>query len=193
MSDLKLGCLVGPEQQRDAVHVAVAPVTASEELKPGQHIGLADPKNTELASSTAAMLIGIVDPYLKANVLEGERFLMWLYPNSVTGMRHEWQHPAFFIADVIKNQDTEYNKNQKQKVKSVKFIEEFAEEIGQSYDGLLEDAENYAKRGITATDNSQDYENMSHDDWTEFWEHFSNVTGIEVDDDTSGAPYHCSC
>jgi hypothetical protein len=40
-------------------------------------------------------LIGIVDPFLDQPVRPGEEFWVFVYPNTITGMRHYWQHPAF--------------------------------------------------------------------------------------------------
>ncbi len=81
------------DRRRDAVHVAVAPVTAVERLVPGQHVGLTR-GDTEHAGP-AAECIGIVDPFLTAAVEAGERFWLFLYPNTVTSLRHVWTHPAF--------------------------------------------------------------------------------------------------
>ena len=39
--------------------------------------------------------VGIVDPFLKEPVEPGERFYIFLFPNTVTGLRHVWTHPAF--------------------------------------------------------------------------------------------------
>lgn len=105
MSDheTQIGSLIKDnERRRDAVHVAVAPVTASESLEPGQPIGLQTSGDTEHVSSGASELIGIVDPFLCETVEPGERFWMFLYPNSITGMRHAWRHPAFGQAARIK-------------------------------------------------------------------------------------------
>ena len=39
MSDVRLGSLVDGSAERDAIHVAVVPVVASEMLRPGQRVG----------------------------------------------------------------------------------------------------------------------------------------------------------
>ena len=82
------------ERCRDAIHVAVAPVTAQVQLKPGEHVGLVDSDNSELVGPCDSN-IGIVDPFLNSDIEPGDRFWLFLYPNSVTGMRHVWKHPAF--------------------------------------------------------------------------------------------------
>lgn len=62
--NLKLGSIITDEQQRDAIHIAVAPMLAAESLRPGQHVSVI---GTE-AWGTAGEPVGVVDPYLKANV-----------------------------------------------------------------------------------------------------------------------------
>ena len=44
MDTLKLGQIIKTPQQRDAIHIAVAPVLAGDDINPGQHIGV-DEKN----------------------------------------------------------------------------------------------------------------------------------------------------
>lgn len=93
MDEIKLGQLLeNDDRRRDAVHVAVMPVTAAEHLYPGQHIGFIGPIR-ELVASTGEP-IGIVDPFLQKSVRQGERFLMCMYPGTITSLRHVWTHPA---------------------------------------------------------------------------------------------------
>lgn len=103
-SDVKLGELLKFPQSRDAIHVAVYPVVADKTLQPGQHIGLID---NERASDTVKTL-GIVDPFLKTAVKKDERFWMFLYPNTVTSMRHHWNHPNF--PDTDNTSDAEFSR-----------------------------------------------------------------------------------
>ncbi|MFO0822607.1 MAG: hypothetical protein U0792_05710 [Gemmataceae bacterium] len=39
--------------------------------------------------------VGIVDPFLREAVRPGQRFWLFMYPNTVTTLRHEWTHPAY--------------------------------------------------------------------------------------------------
>ncbi|MEZ6122938.1 MAG: hypothetical protein R3C49_07150 [Planctomycetaceae bacterium] len=82
------------DRRRDAIHIAIAPVTAVELLCPGQHVGLVRSDSYEFVGRSPEP-VGIVDPFLKSAVEPGQRFWLFLYPNSVTGLRHVWTHPAF--------------------------------------------------------------------------------------------------
>ena len=84
------------DRRRDAIHIAVAPVTARETLKPGQHIGFVPVGQIETVGMVdAERQIGLVDPFLTETVQPGQRFWLFLYPNTVTSLRHVWTHPAF--------------------------------------------------------------------------------------------------
>ena len=86
-----LGEAPAEDARRDAVHVAVAPVVAAHRLSPGQHVGLGE----DGRASADAVPVGVVDPFLRSPVEEGRRFWLFLYPNTVTSLRHVWTHPAF--------------------------------------------------------------------------------------------------
>ena len=85
------------DRRRDAIHIAVAPVTAAVRLTPGQHVGLVREGDAELAGPCDRN-IGIVDPFLTGDVQPGRRFWLVLYPGTITGLRHVWAHPAFTAA-----------------------------------------------------------------------------------------------
>ncbi len=86
----ELGKLIDGVAARDAIHVAVAPVTAGQSLLPGQHVGLTN--GVALFNDDP---IGIVDPFLTEAVEQGQRFWLLIYPGTITGLRHVFSHPAF--------------------------------------------------------------------------------------------------
>ncbi len=92
MSDVKLGQLIQGEAHRDAIHIAVAPVVSDVMVFPGQHLILVDGKACPVEGVKS---IGIVDPFLGHAVPPGQPFWLCLHPGSITGLRHEWSHPAF--------------------------------------------------------------------------------------------------
>lgn len=97
MAEIKLGSLIDDYGlKRDAVHVAVTPVIADEDLSPGQHVGIT---NGKYAVTTADHLIGIVDPFLTEPIKEGQKFWLFMYPNTVKSLRHDWSHPNLDDAD----------------------------------------------------------------------------------------------
>ncbi len=84
-----IGKLLTGGEKRDAVHIAVAPMTNNHDLplRPGQAV-TADGK-------FGRNPVGIVDPFLALPVRPGEMFYCFLWPKSVTSLRHAWTHPAF--------------------------------------------------------------------------------------------------
>lgn len=165
-----LGKLITTPQQRDAVHVAIAPVIADEDVSPGQHVGFVA-KNR--VSPAAEKLIGIIDPFLDDNVPADLHCWLVMYPDTITGLRHEWSHPEF--------EDTAH---------SVAYVRNAADLCGITYEQLLTDCRNYIT-GDGWHINMGSNEMYKDVVWSEFWLHFTNITGIETDEDY--APYSCGC
>lgn len=92
-----LGQLCDEQARRDAIHIAVAPVEAFSDLHPGDHVAIEQDGKAHLRCPSEGDKVGIVDPFLLAPVLKGERFWLFLYPGTVTSLRHVWTHPAFTI------------------------------------------------------------------------------------------------
>ncbi len=87
-----LGTILDNNQRRDAIHLAVEPVEAGENLRPGQHITVVDrvAYKTEVGKGLV-----IVDPFLESGVKKGQKFWFVMYPRAVHSLRHVWTHPAF--------------------------------------------------------------------------------------------------
>ncbi len=88
-----VGQLAAEGSRRDAIHVAVAPVIAAERLRAGQNVIMRSGK-AEWAESRE-IAIGIVDPFLTVDVQEGQTFWLFMFPNTITSLRHVWTHPSF--------------------------------------------------------------------------------------------------
>lgn len=101
MKDIpNIGEVPGENAKRDAVHIAVAPLIAGEHLQRGARVGIHKGKaympGHEVYVKYELKTIGIVDPYMKELfVKRDEKFWLFLYPNTITSLRHVWTHPAF--------------------------------------------------------------------------------------------------
>jgi hypothetical protein len=176
--DVILGRLIDGEQQRDAIHIAVAPVVAAEKLSPGQHIGFVGDDTTKVGVTRTP--IGIVDPFVTGMIYPDQKFWMFLYPQTITSLRHDWAHPAFsavVAADPV--------------AESRAWIEGFAAEIEQTYNRLMEAADLWIEEGDYTYDNSEHYKDH-WDKFPEFWKHYEIVTGKKVED-KSDTFFRCSC
>lgn len=180
MSDVKLGELLNGGEQRDAIHVAIAPVMANCRLKPGEHIGFID-SSTEIVGKSKTT-IGVVDPFLKLGVDKGERFYMFLYPNTVTGMRHHWSHPSFVGENIVSKEVID---------ESVNILRIASEQGEMSYSCLIESMDTYAEYN--------DYQHMGEnerykhiEDWDKVWDAWAKVTG-KTKPVEAWCPFSCSC
>jgi hypothetical protein len=85
--------IIPDDAKRDAIHVAVAPVTAGCAIEPGERVAVRDDEAyTTMFRPTTC---GIADPFLRKTIRKGQRFYVLLDPDSVTDLRHSWTHPAF--------------------------------------------------------------------------------------------------
>lgn len=89
----KIGHLIDGPAFRDAIHIAVAPCVAEMQLNPGQRVALLNGKAYSPVDFSTC--IGIVDPFLTEYVRAGDSFWLFLFPDTITSLRHEWTHPAF--------------------------------------------------------------------------------------------------
>lgn len=165
-----LGKLLDPHEQRDAIHVAIAPVVAAVSLKAGQHVAL----NEDGCAVPKGVAVGIIDPFLRQTVKPGDRVWLFLYPGTITSLRHDWTHPAFAPRPASGSET---------------WIREFAEGLDLGYEEILEAARGYLKHGDYLC-KGKELEGEYVPD--EFWTHFEAVTGESAGDDR-GNFFTCSC
>jgi hypothetical protein len=80
---------------RDAVHVAVIAVKAVGPTWAGCDVGAMLTDDGYIAGRNVTPPVGIVDPFIKGTIEDGQRFWLYLYPRSITSLAHAWSHPAF--------------------------------------------------------------------------------------------------
>lgn len=99
--DLKIGQIIIGPQVKDAIHCAIMPVVAAEKIPAGAHIGLSN----DGKACRGTTHLGVADPFLKTKILAGDTFWMFMYPNTVANLRHEWDHPALAKIEKIKQKE----------------------------------------------------------------------------------------
>lgn len=80
--------------ERDAVHVAVISAIAGNVLGPGDDVYY-DKGVVYKRKPNGPLCVGIVDPFLDRRVAKGQKVWLFLYPRTITGLSHVWEHPAF--------------------------------------------------------------------------------------------------
>lgn len=180
----KVGEILPSSQPRDAIHIAVAAVVATEKLFPGQNIGFVEgaehDHKTDVAACERAMSVGIVDPFLTDAVLPGQWFWMFLHPYTITSLRHNWTHPAF-------GSD---HQEEVEKAASEKWMANFANGYGVSYRDMLDAGTRFLSHGDYFCDGGT-FEGEHVPD--EYWDHYENITGRKVKSDDRESFFTCSC
>ncbi len=180
MSDTKVGVLIDDTAQRDAIHIAVAPLKAGQVLQPGQRIGLIN--GDGVRESAAVPAIGIVDPFLREPVLIGQTFWLFLFPGTITSLRHAWTHPAF--VQQMREQD------------STAVLSSIAAKIGCSERDLLIRLDLYAKGSSADDDSIHEGLNSLQDEMliNLMWSAYEAVRGKTVEPEIKSSTYFsCAC
>lgn len=185
MSDTQhaLGKLVVGNPERDAIHIAVVAVTAAGSLKAGMRVGfLEDGRVGRLPME----VIGIVDPFLTESVDEDDKFWLFLLPNTITSLKHNWTHPAFPTAGTAA--DTS-------KSASERWMRAWAvEHMSEDYygDGEKRSPEVAYADAIEAGHSKRvgPYEDARDHIDGEWWTHWEAITGQRGDRDTY---FSCAC
>jgi hypothetical protein len=189
-----LGTIIGPFEQRDAVHIAVFPVQCGEQakLRPGDHCYIGSDGLAYYAESSAIGM-GIVDPFIEQKrISRGEWFWLMVYPRQITSLAHVWEHPAFPPSEAGVS-----------KAKSEAWLRNFCSHADCPEFEIVVQA---VTTGYTSADGEETGE--INTDWgdayvhfrnldahaaipPEFWKHMSNYTGKRFD--VQPASFSCSC
>jgi hypothetical protein len=191
-----LGTILDETAARDAIHVAVATVMAACKLSPGAHIGVCDGQ----AGTHHLPFIGIVDPFLERSVQVGEIFWIFIYPRTVTSMRHLWTLPALPDSRQTLTVDGVHTAQEWKDI-SEKWLRDFIRTADcPSYDIVIEAATgNYrSEDGKCYSNNDGDYImfmnlNAHGDIPPEFWTHIEIVTGKSIPTNRRASYFTCSC
>jgi hypothetical protein len=179
---------------RDAVHVAVLAVTAGYRLAPGQDVGLLEERRKgEPLVGMSETPIGIVDPFLKMMVAPGQRFWLFLYPRTITSLRHQWTHPAF--GDEAAQASRPYA-TPASKLASEQWLRDFVKRSDcPPYEDVIatingERGDGYANDGEYLHFDGQD----AHGEIPpEFWDHVEVVTERAIPKHKRPLYFSCSC
>ncbi len=180
MSDVELGKLIDGVAFRDAIHVAVVPRKASEMLRPGQRVGLIG----EDEAGPSEKCIGVVDPYLTDVVPKGESFWLCLLPNTVTGMRHHWEHPAFC--------ESGGNMHSELKQHAEAWLRDQCEPLGCSFEDLTDTSGDLLSGCYVRTGMNEDARDHWYEIEDEFWRQVEIYLGRHVAESDRGG-FTCSC
>lgn len=183
-----IGKKLTDENHRDAIHIAVLPVScALGPLSAGQKVKFAyGTKSSVSAAAPEEWGIGIVDPFLSEQVETGERFWLFVRPNSVSGMRHEWTHPEVDALPDLATSESE------------KWLRQFALDWNFDWDELISEAMHPSKdpyrRVVVAHGRDLHSSGELGEDYNRFWMHLEKFTGQHFDEERREAlVWSCSC
>lgn len=216
MTDITLGKFQDENTQRDAIHVAIVPCVCGDVVYAGQAVDVINGNISpvQVKPCVASRGIGIVDPFLPhiSNTIAipvGKVFNVLVYQNTVTGMRHAWEHPDIkdkSVEKVIEVEKIIYKNPSLENIskeESYNWIENFIANSDINHAFSVEEVINAALGNYTT--NKDDYLGLNVEgDYfycfgteasgvipSEFWDHVENYSGEKC-------PYRatyftCSC
>jgi hypothetical protein len=104
---------------------------------------------------------------------------MFLYPNTIQSLRHDWTHPAFEDQGMAQSISELWLRN---------FAQKGA--VGMGYQELLDAAKAYLESGDYLNEGGR-WEGVYTPD--DFWDHYETVTGTKVPLVKRGNFFSCSC
>lgn len=172
------------DEPKDAIHFALACVKANNDVVPGEHVKYDKATNTILSCGLITVeAIGIVDPFLKETVKKGEYCWLFLYPQTITNLRHQWSHPAF------DNTLVEVNK-EKERKEAESWLRLYILRYEGDYDEVIQAIQN---KDIAGFGRDIDYEHF-RDNKSEFWQKVEVVLDRKLSDEhKEKVIFRCGC
>lgn len=203
-----LGTIIGPHEKRDAIHLAVEPMQAGQELEPGARVIIGTDRKlynewewrkADVPSGTKP--IGIVDPFIEGTVYRNQWVWLVLMPRTIRSLRHVWEHPQFpsALPEVIRDKGEAVDPEKLHKTLllieepnavAVQTIRNVANTLGVEYDDLIERAKDYVNHGEYWIEGGRFEGEYIPED---FWPAFTQVTGIKVPEQDQSSFLSCSC
>lgn len=175
------------EGTRDAVHVACIAVRAAGHLKAGDNVGIVMGK----ASMTAKKNVGIVDPFLKEELYYGKKFWLYLYPRTITGLNHHWEHPDFPNDLVTQAKDDDLV----QKEIAERWLVNWCKEQGLLWEVVKSQVENHLGSDGSISGGGTCFNNydITGEIPSEFWINMEIILGRKINLDYAPDYFSCAC
>lgn len=172
-----LGELLKGGEERDAIHIAIMPVTAGDYIAPGQRIYVNSDGWARLSGNGNA----IADPFLPGQIYPGQNFYALLFPYTIESLRHEWVHPDF-----PKSQDPQNH------TPSENWLRVFADEHYIDFDEMMEAADDLARGHSSSMDICFGME-VDYHERIEFWDRYGQLRGQIITDSVKEEYFRCAC
>ena len=183
--NVEVGQLLNGTEKKDAIHVAIYPAIANKTLHPATPVTLLDENQDIAVQCPAGVSFGIVDPFLQKPVKAGERFYIFVNPNTITSLRHDWTHPALKPDQDVGHDTKEWAK---------RWMIDLGQKYGMNYDELMWAGEKWIDEGkVLTVHGTLDITNAwNEEERAKYWECIEIITGKKppsIEDE----PFSCSC
>ena len=177
---------------KDAIHIAIAQVSAGEELKAGDRVGFKDKEGIVFKDATH---IGLVDPFIQTPIKKDNLFYLFLYPNSVTSLTHQWEHPSFDRSPERIAAADKWLKKHSQAYFANEDDYGFSDWEGTNYHRFIEEFKASNVSAYAYGDDFSEHYNSNIDGFRKkFWDNLEIVTGIAATKEQRDQEYFsCSC
>ena len=146
---------------KDAIHVAIVAVRAATPINPGQKCSI---NEFGEAVSDNGRGVGVADPFLKQAIAKGQSFWLLLNGTEVPNVKHTWEHPKFDFSPpttpVVLN----------------KYLDNFAKEIGVSYQQLMDACWVKAEGGVPKYPGTLTVEELEELEYYDVWSEWCDET-----------------